>query len=440
MYKTMKTISYKKCLDSMFALGRFGIKLGLDTVDGILKNLDYPQKKFRSIHIAGTNGKGSTASYIASILQNSGCNVALYTSPHLIKFNERFVINGKQVSDNDIVDAYLAVKNADTGERQATFFELATSMAFYLFAGQKVKWAVIETGMGGRLDATNIILPELSIISNLSIEHADYLGDSLEAIAGEKAGIIKHQKPVITGVSQPSALKIIKDRAEKMSAPLYIKDHDFFTENAGDRPLRFNYRGILHNWKGLETSLKGPHQTENAALALAACDLLSDKILADSGKSMITETSVRTGLATTKWPGRLEYIMKSPDVIIDGAHNLHAAENLGMYLDENFNQKHLTMVIGILNDKPYKEMLTNLLPCADKIIFTRAKIDRSLDPAVLRDFAQTFSSAHIQIIEDVAGAVEHAVKSASSDDAVCIAGSLYVAGEARDKIMKNFIN
>ena len=346
----------------------------------------------------------------------------------------------KVSSDNDIVDAYLAVKNADTGERQATFFELATAMAFYLFAGQKVEWAVIETGMGGRLDATNIILPELSIISNLSIEHADYLGDSLEAIAGEKAGIIKHQIPVITGVSQPSALKIIKDRAEKMSAPLYIKDRDFFTENAGDSPLRFNYKGILHNWKGLETSLKGPHQTENAALALAACDLLSDKILADSGKSMITETSVGTGLATTKWPGRLEYIMTSPDVIIDGAHNLHAAENLGMYLAENFNQKHLTMVIGILNDKPYKEMLTNLLACADKIIFTRAKIDRSLDPAVLRDFAQTFSSAHIQIIEDVAEAVEHAVKSASSDDAVCIAGSLYVAGEARDKIIKNFIN
>lgn len=437
---SMETISYNECLDAMYALGRFGIKLGLDTVEGILAQLNTPQKKFKTIHIAGTNGKGSIASYIASILQNAGYKVALYTSPHLIKFNERFVINGQQISDNDVVEAYLAVKKVDTGERQATFFELATTMAFYLFAREKVEYAVIETGMGGRLDATNIISPELSIISNLSIEHTDYLGNTLEEIAGEKAGIIKYQTPIITGVSQDSALQIIKTKADELSAPLYVKGRDFSTQKDFSNSSTFNYTGIHNNWTELKTSLLGPHQTDNAALALAACDLLSPESSSVDAKIRISETAIRTGLAATKWPGRLEYIMTSPTVILDGAHNLQAAENLGTYLKTSFHRKDLTMVIGILDDKPYEAMLKCLLPCTDKIIFTKAAINRSLEPVVLKSFAQTISSANIKLIENVAEAVEFAIKTAPQDGAVCIAGSLYVAGEARDKITKDIMN
>ena len=211
----------------MFALGRFGIKLEMDTVTGILQRLGSPEKTFHCVHVAGTNGKGSIASTIAGILQATGLKTGLYTSPHLIHFNERFAVNGIPVSDDEIVDAYLAVKAADIGERQATFFELATAMGFYLFALKKVQWAVIETGMGGRLDATNVLTPALSIITNISIEHTDYLGNTLAEIAGEKAGIIKSGVPLITGVTQDEALNVIRRTAREQDAPMYLMERNF---------------------------------------------------------------------------------------------------------------------------------------------------------------------------------------------------------------------
>ena len=199
----MKKNSYQKCLDKIYKLGRFGIKLELDTISNILNLLDNPEKKYNLIHVAGTNGKGSTATYIASILQKAGFKTGVYTSPHLVKFNERIAINGRHISNDDVVNAYEAVNKVDTGERKATFFEIATAMGFYYFAKKSVQWAVIETGMGGRFDATNIIKPKVSVITNLSIEHTDYLGNTIKALAKEKGGIIKACTPVVTGVSQP---------------------------------------------------------------------------------------------------------------------------------------------------------------------------------------------------------------------------------------------
>lgn len=492
----MKTISYSECLKEMFALGRFGIKLELDIISGILERLGSPEKKFCSIHIAGTNGKGSIASYITSILRSSGFSVGLYTSPHLIKFNERFCINGNMVSDEDIVESFLAVKNADTGERQATFFEIATAMAFYLFAKESVDWAVIETGMGGRLDATNILQPTVTVISNLSIEHTEYLGNTIEQIAAEKGGIIKPLTPLVTGVSQKSALAVLNDIAKTKSAPVYQYGKEFSTIhddssmthdsehstpssltssatdklglNYGNAPsfhqtgTEFTYRGIDTTWNKMITRLSGPHQIQNSALALATCELLMKLNIGG-----ITEKTIREGLAATTWPGRLEYILKKPLVLIDGAHNLDAAENLGKYLQKHHNHKNscqpspdfkkhgeeevsgytkkdtcdsgLTMIIGILSDKPYKEMLTHMLVSADRVIFTKAKIDRSIDPAILRDFASTITNAQTMIIENVGEAVEHAIDIASARECICIAGSLYVAGEAREKILKDFL-
>ncbi|MBI9090895.1 MAG: bifunctional folylpolyglutamate synthase/dihydrofolate synthase [Desulfobacterium sp.] len=418
----------------MYGLGRFGIKLGLDTTSQILTNLGSPEKKFKSIHIAGTNGKGSIASYIASILRNAGFKTGLYTSPHLIKFNERFVIDGDQVSDDDVVEAYQAVKQADTGERQATFFELATAMAFYLFDRDGVEWAIIETGMGGRLDATNVLSPELSVISNLSIEHTEYLGDTIEAIAMEKGGIIKPGVPVITGATQEQALGVLTDIAADRQAPLHLLGRDFHTRRDGDQ-TGFTYSGINREITGITTRLPGRHQLDNSALALAAVELLFP---AQANQDpAISDAIIRKGMAETQWAGRLEKIMAEPLVVIDGAHNLAAATNLARFFEEEFSDRRLTLVLGILDDKDFEPMLNLLLPWADRVIFTRADNKRSIDPAILEQTAKSLFSKEITVIETVAEAVDHAVKTSSATDAVCIAGSLYVAGEARKKLTED---
>ncbi|MFH1153412.1 MAG: folylpolyglutamate synthase/dihydrofolate synthase family protein [Pseudomonadota bacterium] len=430
----MNSITYSECLAQMFSRGRFGIKLGLDTISGILKNLGNPESGFRTVHIAGTNGKGSIASYMASVLKASGKSVGLYTSPHLIRFNERFVINGQEVSDNEIMEAFLAVDKADTGERKATFFELATAMGFYLFAKRRVEWAVIETGMGGRLDATNIIRPEACIISNISMEHSDYLGDTLEKIAIEKGGIIKKKTPVVTGDSQAIVFHALKKIAEREEARLYLYKRHFISRRYPGES-RFDYDGISHRWPGIELSLPGNHQIDNAAVALAALELISSDMAKKPYSPILTETIVRQGMQSTRWAGRLEHILEKPLVILDGAHNLHAAENLAKHLKETTRGKRLTLILGILSDKPFEAMLGFLAPLADRIVFTRAAIDRSLDPEVLLAAARPLSQASMTVIENVGDAVVSTLNSSPETDVICIAGSLYVVGEAREKIL-----
>ncbi len=447
----METNSYLKCLDKIYKLGRFGIKLELDTIKNILSLLDNPEKKYNLVHVAGTNGKGSTATYIASILQKAGFKTGLYTSPHLIKFNERMTINGEQISNDDVVNAYEAVDKADTGTRKATFFEIATAMGFYYFSKKNVDWAVIETGMGGRFDATNIIKPNVSVITNLSIEHTDYLGNTIKALAKEKGGIIKAGIPVITGVSQPSGLKVIKAVAKKNSSKLYMYKKDFSIRKDPCQDT-YSYKGIKQNFNHLIKPLPGDHQKENLSFALAACELIFEnlkksknltkfkkptkfkKLTENNSQYTLNQTLVKKGLAITRWPGRLEHVKEHPLVIIDGAHNLKAARVLGKYLSSALNNKKLTLVLGILDDKPYEKMLESLVPCAHNIIITKAKIDRSLEPFVLKKAVEKISNKPVTIIEDVKKAVTHAIDISKDDDAVCIAGSLYVAGEAREQL------
>ena len=427
--------AYQNCLNTIFKLGRFGIKLELDTVTNILELLNFPQKNYKTIHIAGTNGKGSIGTYLSSILSQSGYKIGFYTSPHLIKFNERFSINGQDVSDDEIVTAYQTVDAVDIGKRKATFFEIATAMAFYKFNQKKVDYAVIETGMGGRFDATNIITPEVSIISNLSIEHTDYLGHTIKDLAREKAGIIKDFKPVITGVTQTSGIEFIKKKAKEKSAPIYILRKDF-SYRRNQNSSNFSYRGIYNNLKNLNTPLKGDHQKDNTALALAALELLQDK----SNNKIFTESNIKQGLKKAKWPGRLDYILDKPVTIIDGAHNKHASKVLADYLKKNFNKTRLTSVIGILDDKPYESMLKNLISTSDRIIFTKAKTGRSIDPLILKKACKKLTNAEITVIDDVGNACAYAINTSKDTDAVCIAGSLYVAGEAKEKIDNEFKN
>jgi dihydrofolate synthase/folylpolyglutamate synthase len=423
--------TYASCLKAMYGLRRFGIILGLATIRSILNALGDPQNNFYSIHVAGTNGKGSVAAALSSILQQSGYRVGLYTSPHLVRFNERICINNRQISNDAVVKSYQAVQKAHLGNRTPTFFELTTAMAFYEFGRRRVDWAVIETGMGGRLDATNVIDPVISIITNVSMEHRAYLGNTLARIAREKAGIIKQATPVVTAIKQRQAKSVIQRIAGKKSAPLYMLGKNFKVRRqpAGG----FSYYGIENTWHDMHTALQGHYQVENAALAIAACELLN------KNHTSISQQSIRDGLIKTSWPGRLEIVSEHPMIILDGAHNLMAARELAKFLGNNLVQRSITLVVGILDDKPYQSMLKSLLPVCSRVIVTRAKTGRALDPLRLFETAKKTLS-DVRIVSDVAQAFKQAVAEADFNDVICIAGSLYVVGEAKAAIEKGLIN
>jgi len=414
----------------MYGLRRFGIILGLETIKRILSALGNPQENFTSIHVAGTNGKGSVASALSSILHESGYKVGLYTSPHLVRFNERICINNCQISDADVVKSYKAVQQVHHGDRSPTFFEFATAMALYEFGRQKVEWAVIETGMGGRYDATNIITPAISIITNVSMEHRDYLGNTLAQITREKAGIIKQRTPVVTAVKQKQAQSVVQRVAHKKSAPVFMLGKNFTVRR--NRTGYFSYYGIENTWHDLQTPLLGHYQVQNAALALAASELLNKL------KAEISFKSIKNGLTKTRWPGRLEIVSDKPLVILDGAHNLIAARNLSKFLAANLVNRRIILVVGILDDKPYAPMLKSLLPVCSRAIITRAKTDRALPTQKLYATAKKIIS-DVTTVADVAKAAKHAIETAGPDDVVCIAGSLYVVGEAKEAIEKGLI-
>jgi dihydrofolate synthase / folylpolyglutamate synthase len=417
---------YNQCLQNMFGLRRFGIKLGLDTIRAILKGLDNPQNKFLSIHIAGTNGKGSIASALSSIFNKAGYCVGLYTSPHLVKFNERIRINGVPISDMEVLNAYEAVKDVFAGDREPTFFEYTTAMAFHEFARSKVDWAIVETGMGGRLDATNILNPRLSIISNISLEHRQYLGNTIAEITAEKGGIIKQGIPVVTGVKQKEAVEVLKNIAQKQEAPLFrLGEHFRVRKNKGSNT--FSYVGIGSTWENMKAGLQGNHQIENAALALAACEILNRH---DTNFNI---EQIKEGLVKTDWPGRMEVVSQTPYVILDGAHNLMAARKLAKFISENLAKNKTTLLIGILNDKPYKGMLKPLLPLCRRVILTKPTINRALEPEILHKFAKNFVE-DIEIIPSVKDAFFYAMETVSSDEAICVAGSLYVVGEVKQAL------
>jgi len=420
------TDTYEKTLQAMYSLHRFGIKLGLDIISGMLNGLGNPQETFNCIHIAGTNGKGSVASALSTILHRAGYRTGLYTSPHLVSFNERICINNKPVSNDDIVAAHDRAVAAYKGNRENTFFELTTAMALDIFGRKQVDWAIIETGMGGRLDATNVLNPDLCIITNISLEHQSYLGDTIAQIAGEKGGIIKKGVPVVTGVRQPEAIETIESLATEQEAPLAR-----FKETFDIRPSTeniFDYQGIATNLDMVAVGLPGDHQLENAALVLAACETLNM-----AGKTTIAENAMRYGLRQNSWPGRLEIVAEAPAILLDGAHNLVACEALARFLKTRYADRDITLVVGILDDKPYEKMLDLLVPACKKLILTRPIIDRALEPEALLPVVKPYGK-ETTIITSVPDAANQAIESAAPDDVICIAGSLYVVGEARQML------
>jgi len=418
---------YNASLAAMYGLRRFGIVLELSTIRNLLKGMGNPHRTYSAIHVAGTNGKGSVAATLSAVLQAAGYRVGLFTSPHLVRFNERICIDDTPISDTDVVNAYDAVRRIPAGKREPTFFECSTAMAFHTFAQKKVDWAVVETGMGGRMDATNIIKPALSIITNISLEHRMYLGNTIAQIAGEKGGIIKNRVPVVTGATQKDAISVLKSMAALKSAPFFRRGEAFRVKRRPDGT--FDYFGMDIKWRGLKKRLLGAHQVDNAALVLAACEVLNKR------QTPISLPAIQKGLLTARWPGRLEIVRSAPLLILDGAHNFIAARTLKKYLTDHLADRRVTMVIGILDDKPYRSMLQSLLPGCARVIATRARIDRALPPEKLFTVARKIVP-DTTMVPTVADAVKFALKSILPKDAVVVAGSLYVVGEAKEYLDK----
>lgn len=425
-------IALDQHLGIIYRLRTFGIRLGLETINFLMQGLGNPQNRFSSIHIAGTNGKGSIAAMLSSVLSKSGFRVGLYTSPHLRRFNERIQINGEPISDEKAIRVAETVQKIYTRSAPPTFFECVTAMALYHFATEGVDWAVLETGMGGRLDATNCVRPNLCIISNIHLDHQEYLGQTLESIAREKAGIIKEGCPVITGVRQKKPLSVIQDIAQKKSAPLYRLGKDFRVRRNGDGS--FNYLGLDHRWSSIRVGLKGDHQVQNASLVIAAVELLKRNGVT------IPDAAIVDGLASTVWPGRLEIISKNPTILLDGAHNTSGIHALNKFLSTEFGQRPKIFVVGIMADKPCSAMLNRLSPMADHLILTRPRNSRSADPKALYNLISQKTDKRIDIIFNLKQAIDRALEEAEADHLICITGSLFTVGEAREYLINEIVN
>jgi dihydrofolate synthase/folylpolyglutamate synthase len=380
-------MTYPDALSFLSRARRFGMKLGLETMRELARNLGGPQNGLRFIHIAGTNGKGSTAAFCESILRAAGFRTGLYTSPHLVSVRERIQVNRVPISEVDFGEGMEVVRDAAQriDGQEPTFFELMTALALWHFAREKVEWVVWETGLGGRLDASNIVTPEVCIITNIGLEHQQYLGDSLAKIAAEKAGIIKAAVPVVTGVEDGAAFDVILRRSDELHAPLTIVNRDMKVEGLG---LVGTQQRARIDGREYYLGLIGPHQVANAACAVAA---IRQVLLRD-------DAALASGLAGTKWPGRFHIISESPLVVIDGAHNASGmkmlVETWRAFLAARFGWngekiEHSTQIVfGAVADKDISEMAESLKPIAKEISLVRLGNERSADPAAL---AESFS-------------------------------------------------
>ena len=427
-------MNYQEALDWIHSLYRFGANLGLERVTRLMELLGNPQQRFRSVHIAGTNGKGSTAAFLAAMLQAEGLKVGLYTSPYIEAFTNRLAINGVDIDKDHLVAIVKKVKAAveemrNSNVGQPTEFEVVTALAFTYFAMAKPDWVVVEVGMGGRLDATNVITPDVAVITNISLEHTQVLGSTVAAIAGEKAGIIKPKIPVVTAAADEEALAVIRQVAAVKGSPLYQVDKDFTyrLQSVSLEGTVFSYKSPWRELADVRASLLGRHQARNAALALAARELMP---------LPFRERAAREGLLRTRWPGRLELSSRRPLVLVDGAHNPDGVLVLRTALQELLGGRRLHLVIGILADKAVDEILGVLVPLATAgVIITAPQNPRAADPNLVAELAGRYAGeVPVEVIPDVDLAVKTAVSRTRPEEALCVCGSLYTVSEARETL------
>ena len=440
--------SYETAIARMYALGHElaqtpSHKFDLAHMRVLLAALDNPERRFPSMLIAGTNGKGSTAATLASILRASGLRTGIYTSPHLVRINERIRIGGESISDHDFVLIHDLVDG--TAERLVTenelpwhpsFFEMLTAIAFEHFARGKVDIAVLEVGMGGRLDATNVVEPRVSVITDISLDHQKFLGDTVTEIAGEKAGIIRPGGVVVTLPQQPQANDVIGNTILELGArgvnavpyvpPVSPASGAYLAASADKTPVSRYPLQVMGEQIMVETPLLGRHQLRNVALAIAAGEELSRQGFP------VTAASIERGIRETHWPGRFQAIPASgsaPEYVFDVAHNPAGAWALRSTLSAGYPDRPLTFIFGAMRDKAIGEMAEILFPLAERVIATRANNPRSASPEEIREAALRTSTL-IEESSDVAAAIQLERTSARPDAVVVITGSIYIVGEA----------
>jgi dihydrofolate synthase/folylpolyglutamate synthase len=437
-------MSYCSSVDYLYGLRKHGIKLGLDKTTELLALAGNPHKQFRCIHVAGTNGKGSVSAMSASILRSFGFRVGLFTSPHLASFTERIRVDEREISESEVAELTEEISFHAGGTADGlspTFFEFVTVMAFTYFARRGVEWAVIETGMGGRLDATNIIMPEVSVITAISHDHKEFLGETISEIAGEKTGIIKKRVPAVSALQDAEAAAVISQTAAEQSAPLSVCGRDFGLDikSSGLHGNRFDYTDNSSDAvsiKDIFVPLAGEFQAMNASLAIKAVSLaLKRAEERKSGSAGGDIQAIKAGLASTRLRGRLEIINSDPLVIIDGAHNVGAAEALAQVARKYLNDRKIILVLGIMADKDIKGVLDALLPISFETIFTAPAYARAESPRRLAALAESSGFANISVAATVTDAIATARdRQASCRDsippAILITGSFYTTGEA----------
>jgi dihydrofolate synthase/folylpolyglutamate synthase len=421
----MNPKAYQRSLDYLYGLERFGMIFGLTQVEKILDAIDGPHQEVQAIHIGGTNGKGSTAAMIASILQKEGYRVGLYTSPHLLRFTERIKVDGKEIERDEVVELAEWMRERIEAARITlpfTFFDFTTSMAFLYFKQKMVDLAILEVGLGGRLDSTNVVDPLLSIITNIDKDHVEQLGRSLLKIAGEKAGIIKKGRPFITAATQPQVLRLFSRTCQEKGAPYFRVGRDFRYEWTDDG--NFNYEGLHRKLWNVHLNLLGFHQITNGTTALGAMEVLEEL-----GYTVSTEAMME-GLKEVNWPGRLEMVSSSPRVVLDGAHNPAGALVLRAALEKEFQYDRLILLIGMMKDKDAKSFLKTLAPLADHLILSKPHTDRAASPLVLQEVLER-NGKKAEVIEEMKEAIERGLSLTRDEDLLCITGSLYTIGEAK---------
>ncbi|MDO8722634.1 MAG: folylpolyglutamate synthase/dihydrofolate synthase family protein [Syntrophales bacterium] len=396
------------------------IRLGLAPVTRLLEYLQNPQDLYASVLIGGTNGKGSIAAMTASILREAGYRIGIYTSPHLVDLRERIRVNGEMITE-EALDALIDEARGHVRE-DVTYFEVLTAVAFLHFCRMKVDIAVLEVGLGGRLDATNVVKPVVSVISNISLEHREYLGNRLRDIAREKAGIIKDKGVCITAAKQKPVLEIFNETCRERRAKLYRLGEHIRTRR--HRNGVFDYYGISKNYKGLNCSLPGKHQIENAALALAAIEILTN-----SGFP-VDDSAIYGGMQKTHWEGRLEILQSAPWLVVDGGHNPAGVSVLCRALKNDFSYRHLILVFGVLHDKNFPLMLKNIAPLAHRIIITKPESERAVSTSELAGIASLYND-YVEVIEPTGQALKRALYLAGRHDLICVTGSLYLVGEIK---------
>ncbi len=435
-------MNYQESLKYLFSLGRelaaptqaAAAKFDLENISVLAEALGHPEKKYRSVHIAGTNGKGSTAAFTESILRTAGIKTGLYTSPHLERINERIRVNGEEISDEEFAQTFTKLQRLienllAQGKLRAhpTFFEVVTALAFEHFADAGVEVAVFEVGLGGRLDATNILLPEVSVITRVDFDHENFLGHSLEEIAGEKAGIIKATVPLVLAEQREEARRVVLGKANSIGVPVretatQYRQEDVVMEDGSVRA------SVLEESTGkrfrVTPMLRGRFQLENAISAIAVAETLRQR-----GTNISTE-AIEEGIAKAVWPGRIEKLASKPDLYLDGAHNPSAARELAKFLAENYGERRVTLLFAAMRDKAVDEIAGTLFPAAKEVIFTQPKISRAISAGQLAEMAGEYAM-RFRVIANAEEALETALREAGPGDAIFVTGSLYLVGELR---------